>query len=228
MPHVFIIAGLLLANVFLAGCHGKVSELHLPDMDVTPAMQEESRLAIAVAAFQDQRPESDHVGIHAYRGNDKEYFNLKDGSLNQAITHSFIHFLKQSGFSVSTAASGESADVRIEADIEQFDVNVTDGILYSLLAVDTTIAFTIHNLADKSTVRVTVGAGESNEAIVFGHHDLGALINSMLKQGFTKLMKTVTVRGQSLKIAHHVRPNPQFVSQRDTTPNVLRVGMSPL
>jgi len=116
MRHVFI-AGFLLASLFVAGCHENIIKLRLPDMEVTQVV-EDSPLTIAVAAFQDQRPTPEHLGVYIDLGGEKEYFQLRNGSLSDVATQSFIQFLNQSGFSASDATDAETADIRIEAEIE--------------------------------------------------------------------------------------------------------------
>ncbi len=199
MQHLLTI-GFLSASLFLASCHGNTLTLRLPNMEVAPARQE-SPLTIAVAPFQDKRPASEYVGVYIHETDNKEYFSMRDTSLSQAVTRSFIHFMNQSGFSAAGATNMKSADIRIEADIIQFSANVTDlnRALSSLLAVDATMAFTIHNVADGSATRVTIGTSETSEEIFFNHHDMETLINSALKAGFTKVTRAVKVKGQTLK-----------------------------
>ncbi len=196
----FLITGFLLTSVFLAGCHGDVFTLRLPDMDAATAM-EESRLAIAVDAIRAQHSASEPVGVHHRRGGGKRYFSMRDGSLGHVVTQSLIRFLNQSGFSASAADDAGSGDVRIETEITRFKADVTDGLLFSSIEVDTTMAFTIHNADDGSTVRVTIGVGETSEMPFFVHHDLEKVIGSTFEEGFTKLLKTVEVRGRALKSA---------------------------
>ena len=205
-----LITGFLLAGLSLAGCHGNLADLHLPKMDMKHAVQK-SRPAVAVAAFQDRRQETKHLGVDISPKGEKDYIDLKDGNLSQAVTQSFVHFLNQSGFSASTNA--KSANIRIEADIREFRTDVTDKMLYSLLEAEATMAFMIHNLADGSTMRVTVVVGQTSRELAFNHHDIEALINSVLREGFTKLLKASEARGGALAFAHHIPFGSQIVFQ---------------
>ncbi len=196
MPHS-LIAGLLLAGVTLAGCHGTLDTLQLPDMAMEPAPQA-SRSSVAVAAFQDRRSDTEQVGVHIKRTGSRNAIRLKDDTLGPAVTRGFIHFLNQSGFSAAADTDAASADFRIEADITHFKANVTDRLLYSLIEVDATMIFMIHNAADGRTMRVTVGAGETLKETFFNQRDVEELINVVLKKGFVKLLKTAARRGGTL------------------------------
>ncbi len=205
-----IITGLLLAGLSLAGCHGNIATLHLPNMEMEPAMQESS-LAVAVAAFQDQRDETEHLGVHISRGGGKESIGLKDGSLSHTVTQNFLHFLNQSGVSASADTDAKSSKIRIEADIKEFRADVTDRMLYSLLEVEATMTFMIHNIADGNTMRVTIAAGKTSKKMFFNHHDMEALINATLREGFTELLKATEARGVVLTFARHILFGPQIV-----------------
>lgn len=168
------------------------------------------------------------MGVYIDLGGEKEYFNLRDGSLGDVATQSFIHFLNQSGFSASDATDAETADIRIEAEIEQFRADATGRILSTLLEVNTTMVFTIHNAADGSTARVTIAAGETSEEANFGHfstQDMVTLINSVLKEGFMNLLNTVEIRGQTFKVTRHFSLDPPTVSQGNPTLDVLRAPL---
>ncbi len=201
MRHLFI-TGFLLASLFVAGCHENV-KLRLPDIQMVPA-EKEFPLTISVVTFQDKRPTSEHVGVHIYDGGEKEYFSMRDGSLGHVATQSFIHFLNQSGFSAFAATDTESADILIEADIEQFNADATDRLLYSFLEVDMTMVFTIHNVADGSATRVRIAAGEtSNEWPVNIHTDMEMLINAVLKEGFMNLLDTGEIQTSTSRVISH-------------------------
>lgn len=226
MRHLFI-AGSLLASLFVAGCHENIIKLRLPDLEMAQVV-EDSPLTIAVATFQDQRPTPEHLGVYIDLGGEKEYFNLRDGSLSDVATRSFVHFLNQAGFSASDATDAETADIRIEAEIEQFRADATGNILSTLLEVNTTIVFTIHNATDGSTARVRIAAGETSEEANFGHfstQDMETLINSVLKEGFMNLLNTVEIRGQTFKVTSHFPLDSPTVSQGNPTLDVLRAPL---
>lgn len=194
------LAGFLLAGLFLSGCHGSGEIIKLRIQHVESAVDSKgASLTVAVSPFDDQREVSEHLGLRIHQGGDKTYFDVMDGTLGQSVTSSFVQFLNQSGFSASPAESIESADIRIEPAIKKFRVQATDKLLSSFLEVDAIMAFTIHNSADESTVRIAIGVGATDHNVFFTKNDLEKLINEVLAEGFEELMEKTEIREQGLK-----------------------------
>lgn len=193
-------AGFLLVGLFLSGCHGGGEIVKLRIQHVEPDVDSKgATLTVAVSPFDDQRQASDHLGLRIHRGGGKTYFDVMDGTLSQGVTGSFVHFLNQSGFSAAPAEGIESADVRIEPAIKKFRVQATDRSLSSFLEVDAIMAFTIHNSADESTVRIAIGVGGTDSEVFFTEEDMEKLIGEVLAEGFEELLEKTEVREQALK-----------------------------
>ena len=197
----FFLAGCLLVGLTFAGC--QVSEhvvtLKLNKMN-SKAESTGSKLLVAVSSFSDQRPSTDHLGVHIYQGGEKTYFDLMDGNVSSHVTKSFIGFLNNSGFSAKAVGDGESPDVTIDAVLKTFAVKATDYFLTSSLEVDVTMEFTIHNAADKSTVHVTSVSGGTNEDFIYNTKGyLEELLNEALNEGFVQLLEETEIRGKALR-----------------------------
>ena len=197
----FFLTGCLLAGLTFAGC--QVSEhvvtLQLNEMN-SEAEGTGSNLLVEVSPFSDQRPSTDHLGVHIHQGGEKTYFDLKDENVSSLVTGSFIGFLNNSGFSAKAVGDGQSPDVKIDAVLKTFTVKATDYFLTSSLEVDVTMEFTIHNAADKSTVHVTSVSGGTNEDFIYDTEGyLEELMNEALNEGFVQLLEETEIRGKALR-----------------------------
>ncbi len=194
------LAGFLLAGLLLSGCHGsgEISKLRVQHVE-SDIDSKGSTLTVAVSPFDDRRQASKHLGLRIHQGGGETYFDVMDGTLSQGVTSSFVHFLNQSGFSASPAEGIESADIRIEPAIKKFRVQAIDRFLSSFIEVDAIMAFTIHNSADDSTVRIAIGVGETDSGVFFTEEDMEQLIGKVLTEGFEELLEKTKIREQTLK-----------------------------
>ena len=193
------LAGFLLAVLFISGCQGtgEIVKLRVQHLE-SEVDSQGSPLTVAVSSFKDQRQSSEHLGTRTY-GRTKTYFDVMNGTLSQRITSSFVEFLNQAGFVASPANGNGSTDLKIDAAIQKFAVQASGPLLSTLLEVDTVLAFTIHNAADKSTVRVSIGVGETDNQVVFTAKDMEKLIGQVLAESFEEFLEKTEVQGQTLK-----------------------------
>ena len=189
----------LLAILFISGCqgHGQITKLRIQHVG-SEVESKGSPLTVAVSPFDDQRQPSEPLGIRNPRGGGEAYFDVMDGTLSQRVTSVFIDFLNQAGFSAARANGAGSADVRIEPTI-LLKVQATDQLLTTFLEVDTIMAFTVHNAADESTVRIAIRVGETDHAVFFTGEAMEKLIGEVLDEGFEEFLEKVEVQGQALK-----------------------------
>ena len=196
----FFLTGCLLVSLLLAGCQGsgRTVTLQLNKMNAE-AENTGSNLAVAVSSFSDQRPSADHLGVRIHQGGEKTYFDLMDGNVSPHLTRAFLDFLNNSGFSAKAAESATSPDVTIDAVVRTFNVKATDSLFASSLEVNVLMEFTIRNLTDKSTIRVTSAAGGTYEDFIFDVEDLEELMTDALKEGFEELLEETEVQGKALR-----------------------------
>lgn len=193
------LTGFLLAVLFVFGCQGPGQITKLRIQHVESAIESKgSPLTVAVSPFDDKRQSSEHLGMRV-RGGSETYFDVMDGTLSQRVTNSFVDFLNQAGLSAAPANGAGSANVRIEPTIQKFKVEATDEALATHLEVDTIMAFTVHNAADESTVRIAIGVGGTDHEVFFSEKDLEKLIGEILTEGFEEFLEKVEVQGEALK-----------------------------
>ncbi|MCY3729667.1 MAG: hypothetical protein OXF97_11825 [Nitrospira sp.] len=189
-----------MAVLFMFGCQGpgQITKLRIQHVEST-VESKESPLTVAVSPFDDKRQPSEHLGMRVRGGGGETYFDVMEGTLSQRITNSFVDFLNQAGFSAVPVNGADSANVRIEPTIQKFKVEATDKSLATYLEVDTIMAFTVHNAADESIVRIAIGVGGTDHEVFFSEKDLEKLIGEVLTEGFEEFLEKVEVQGEALK-----------------------------
>ncbi len=194
------LTGFLVTVLFISGCQapGQIIKLRIQHVE-SARESNESPLTVAVSPFDDKRPTSEHLGMRYRGGGSKTYFDVMGGTLSQRVTNSFVDFLNQAGFSAAPANGAGSTNVRIEPAIQKFKVEATDKALATHFEVDTIMAFTVHNAADESTVRISIGVGGTDHDVFFNDKDLEKLIAEVLTQGFEEFLEKVEVQGEVLK-----------------------------
>ncbi|MCY3955379.1 MAG: hypothetical protein OXF47_05235 [Nitrospira sp.] len=189
-----------MAVLFMFGCQGpgQITKLRIQHVEST-VESKESSLTVAVSPFDDKRQPSEHLGTRVRGGGGETYFDVMEGTLSQRVTNSFVDFLNQAGFSAVRVNGADSANVRIEPTIQKFKVEATDKSLATYLEVDTIMAFTVHNAADESIVRIAIGVGGTDHEVFFSEKDLEKLIGEVLTEGFEEFLEKVEVQGEALK-----------------------------
>jgi hypothetical protein len=196
----FIVLLSVLSVVVLSGCasSGDVTKLRLYDVMHSTLEKAGGNLSVAIAGFEDQRPPAKFLGSHTRFFGGIDHFDLMEGNLGEGLSTAFVDFLNKSGFKASGKNSGP-ADVRITGKVTKFTANAKGQFLSTNMSVDAIMEFTIANLADGSTVRMTIGAGGSDDVIFFGPEDLENLVNDVLQEGFEELVEKTSVQGKTLR-----------------------------
>jgi len=195
----FIQLGVLMGVMTLGGCAGSdVFQLRLHDVMHSTMEQAGGNLSVLVSDFSDQRPPAEHLGSHICIIGHITPFDLMDSNLEKGVSDAFVDFLQKSGFTVTNGTRG-IADVRITGKVTKFSANATGKFLRTNLEVEMIMEFAIANVADGSTIRMTIGAGGTDDVIFFGAEDMEALVNEVLQEGFEELVEQTVVQGKTLR-----------------------------
>jgi len=194
----FILLGVLMSVVTLGGCAGSgdVFQLRLHDVMHSTMENAGGNLSVAVSDLGDQRPPSEHLGSHVSIMGHITYFDLMDSNLGKGVSDAFVGFLQKSGFQAGTNGA---ANVRITGNVITFSANATGHFLSTTLQVDTIMDFVIANVADGSTIHMTIGAGGTDDVVFFGPEDMETLVNEVLQEGFEELIEQTVVQGKTLR-----------------------------
>lgn len=196
----FMLLGIMMVVITLSGCagHGEVIKLRLNDSMTSTMENAGGNLSVAISGFEDQRPDSDHLGTHICLFGGKTTFDLLDGNLGAGVSNAFSNFMGKSGFQANAGSPGPQ-DVQITGKVTKFSANATGQFLSTGLQVETVMEFVIANASDGSTVRMTIGAGGTDDVIFFGPEDLETLVNEVLQEGFEELIEKTEVKGKALR-----------------------------
>ncbi len=196
----FILLGVLMSVMTFGGCagSGEVFQLQLHDVMHSTMENAGGNLSVAVSDFGDQRPSSEHLGSHVCITGHITHFDLMNSNLGKGVSDAFVDFLKKSGFQATSGTSG-AADVRITGNVTKFSANATGHFLSTNIQVDTIMDFVIANVADGSTIRMTIGAGGTDDVVFFSPEDMETLVNEVLQEGFEELIEQTVVQGKTLR-----------------------------
>jgi len=196
----FILLGVLMSVMTFGGCagSGEVFQLQLHDVMHSTMENAGGNLSVAVSDFGDQRPSSEHLGSHVCITGHITHFDLMNSNLGKGVSDAFVDFLKKSGFQATSGTSG-AADVRITGNVTKFSANATGHFLSTNIQVDTIMDFVIANVADGSTIRMTIGAGGTDDVVFFSPEDMETLVNEVLQEGFEELIQQTVVQGKTLR-----------------------------
>jgi len=194
-----ILLGVLMSVITLGGCAGSDAfQLRLHDVMHSTLEQAGENLSVAVSDFKDQRPQSEHLGSHICIIGHITPFELMESNLGKGVSDAFVDYLQKSGFKAINDTGG-MADVRITGTVTKFSANATGKFLRTNLEVEMVMEFVIANVADGSTIRMTIGAGGTDDVTFFGSEDMEALVNAVLQEGFEELIEQTVVQGKTLR-----------------------------
>ncbi len=196
----FMLLGFMVSVITLSGCagHGEVIQLRLNDTMNSTMEKAGGNLSVAVSSFEDQGPASAHLGTHICLFGGKTNFDLLGGNLGTGVSTAFVNFMERSGFQANSGSPG-AQDVQISGKVTKFLANATGQFLSTGLQVETVMEFVIANASDGSTVRMTIGAGGTDDVIFFAPEDLETLVNEVLQEGFEELIEKTEVKGKALR-----------------------------
>lgn len=196
----FMLLGVMISSLALTGCagSGEIIKLRLYDMMNSSMENAGGNVSVTVSRFDDQRPPSDHLGSHVCLFGGETYFDLLDGNLGKGVSDAFVNFMGKSGFQANAGTNG-TPDIQITGKVTKFSANATGQFLSTGLSVETIMEFVIANASDGSTVRMTIGAGGTDDVMFFAPEDLEGLVNEVLQEGFEELIEKTEVKGKALR-----------------------------
>lgn len=204
----FILFGYTMCILVIAGCageqfrlcaeSGEIVQIRLNDVMYSNMEDAGENLSVSVAAFEDNRPPSKHLGSHKCQLAGDAYFHLKDQNLGQGMSDAFVDFLKKSAFQVAPP-SDEAVDIDITGKITRFTAKATRGFFSTNAQIDMIMEFTIENKADNSTVHMIIRAGGTNDVVFFNPEDMERFVNEILQISFERFLERTEVKGKTLR-----------------------------
>lgn len=193
----------------LAGCAGKGEVMTLDIRAIPPATKAIAKTSdgvrVAVAAFEDARPETKTLGTRTHLWGGETYFDVPGGKPADMVAPVIAEYLKQKGWRAEVVKSGGasgagSPDVLLTGKLLDMSVNAKSRVFSTKITATTKMAIQAKNTADGSVVRMTLNGEGSQSVFWFEPEDAQNLINDILTDSLEKLLTTTKVENNLLRL----------------------------
>lgn len=162
-------------------------------------------LRVAVAAFEDARPEKKGLGTRVHLLGGTSYFDVPGGKPAELVAPLIVEYLKQEGWRAEPVKAGDvsgagSPDVVITGKLLEMSVNTKSRVFSTNITATTKMAIQAKNKADDSVVRTTLSGEGSQSVFWFDSEDAERLINDILTDSLEKLLTTTKVENNVLRL----------------------------
>lgn len=193
----------------LAGCAGK-GEVVTLDIRATPPATEamaktSDGVRVAVAAFEDARPETKRLGTRTHLWGGETYFDVPGGKSADVVAPVIAEYLKQKGWRAEVVKAGSasgagSPDVMLTGKLLDFSVNAKSRVFSTKITATTKMAIQAKNTADGSVVRMTLNGEGTQGVFWFEPEDAQSLMNDILTDSLEKLLTATKVENNLLRL----------------------------
>lgn len=192
--------------VALVGCAGKGEriDIHIPNGASTgsPSSVAAPGPRIAVLPFEDQRPNTAHLGTRSHLWGGVSYFDLPNGTVAKAVAQSFVDYLTRQGWKASLArtAGSDGADITIAGTLKRLSVDARSGFMHTDLTATNALSFQITNHTDESIVRESVSGDGSDRVFWFDPEDAQHLTTELFESNYKKFVGDLKIEGRSIRL----------------------------
>lgn len=194
-----------LSLIALVGCAGKgeVIPLQVHPIVTGPEGAVKQRIAVrvAVGSFEDDRSHKTGLGSRTHLWGGVSYFDVPGGKPADVVAQALTDYLTAKGWQVTKRGAGDKeTDVVLTGKVLDFSVHAKSRVGYTEVMTKTKLALQAQNVADGSTVRMTLNGSGGDEIFWFDPEDAQALLNDVLTDSFGKLVQDTTVENKQLRL----------------------------
>jgi uncharacterized lipoprotein YajG len=191
--------------IALAGCAGtgEVIPLQIHPMVTGPEGVAKQRPAIrvAVGAVEDGRSHKTGLGVRTHLWGGVSYFDVPGGNPADTIAQALTDYLTAQGWQVTKRGAGDQkADVVLTGKMLDFSVHAKSRVGFTEITAKTKLALQAQNVADGSTIRMTLNGSGADDVFWFDPEDAQTLVNGVLTDSFGKLVQDTTVENKQLRL----------------------------
>lgn len=182
-------------TVGLAGCATKeTATLNVQTMSASDASAQRDGVSVAVASFEDARPEKSRLGVRHHLWGGETTFTVPGGKPGDLVARVMADYLKQKGWRAQTVSVGSSdADVLISGKLLDFSVDADSGVGRTEITAKTKLVIEATNKADGSIVRMTLNGDGVEKVFWFEPEDAQQLVSEVLAESLDKLVQNTKV-----------------------------------
>jgi len=191
--------------VALAGCAGTGEVVPLQIHPIVTKSEAISKptpaLRVAVGPFEDGRSHKTGLGVRTHLWGGVSYFDIPGGNPADVIAQALTDYLTAKGWQVTKRVGDEKgADVVLTGKILDIAVHAKSRVGFTEVTAKAKLALQVQNVADESTIRMTLNGSGADDVFWFDPADAQALMNDVLTDSFGKLVQDTTVENKQLRL----------------------------
>jgi uncharacterized lipoprotein YajG len=194
-----------LSLIALAGCAGTGEVIPL---QIHPIVTGSERVAkqraavrVAVGSVEDGRSHKTGLGVRTHLWGGVSYFDVPGGDPADVVAQALTDYLTTKGWQVTKRGAGnDGADAILTGKILEFSVHAKSRVGYTEVTTKTKLALQAQNVADGSTIRMTLNGSGGDDIFWFDPEDAQALVNEVLTDSFGKLVQDTMVENKQLRL----------------------------
>lgn len=194
-----------LSLIALAGCAGRGEVIPLQIHPIVTGSEgvakQRAAVRVAVGAVEDGRSHKTGLGIRTHLWGGVSYFDVPGGNPADVVAQALTDYLTAKGWQVTKRGAGDNgADVVLTGKILDFSVHAKSRVGFTEVTTKTKLALQAQNVADGSTIRMTLNGSGGDDIFWFDPEDAQALVNDVLTDSFGKLVQDTTVENKQLRL----------------------------
>ena len=191
--------------VALAGCAGTGEVIPLQIHPIVTGSEgvakQRAAVRVAMGSVEDGRSHKTGLGVRTHLWGGVSYFDVPGGNPADVVAQALTDYLTAKGWQVTKRGAGDNgADVVLTGKILDFSVHAKSRVGYTEVTTKTKLALQAQNLADGSTIRMTLNGSGGDDIFWFDPEDAQALVNDVLTDSFGKLVQDTTVENKQLRL----------------------------
>jgi hypothetical protein len=156
---------------------------------------------VTVGSVEDGRRHKTGLGVRTHLWGGVSYFDVPGGTPADVVAQALTDYLTAKGWQVTKRGAGDNgADVVLTGKILDFSVHAKSRVGYTEVTTNTTLALQAQNVADGSTIRMTLNGSGDDDIFWFDPKDAQALVNDVLTDSFGKLVQDTMVESKQLRL----------------------------
>ena len=191
--------------IALAGCAGtgEVIPLQIHPMVTGSegAAKQRPAIRVAVGTVDDGRSHKTGLGVRTHLWGGVSYFDVPGGNPADVVAQALSDYLTAKGWQVTKRGAGEvGVDVILTGTILDFSVHAKSRVGFTEVTTKTKLALQAQNVAEGSTVRMTLNGSGADDVFWFDQEDAQAIVNDVLTDSFAKLVQDTKIENKSLRL----------------------------
>ena len=191
--------------ITLAGCAGTGEviplQIHPIGTGSEGGARQRAAVRLTVGSVEDGRSHKTGLGVRTHLWGGVSYFDVPGGNSADVVAQALADYLTAKGWQVTKRGAGDAgADVVLTGKILDLSVQAKSRVGFTEVSTKTKLALQAQNVADGSTIRMTLNGSGGDDVFWFDPEDAKALVNDVLTDSFGKLVQDTKIENKSLRL----------------------------